>query len=175
MTEQLQQPEGRRIKVVDPDDDYLAVDIQAANRRFAGTAPIYAGLDELSKFANQIRGFPANIQDERMYEFGSPAPSVAGGYCRLRFQCDDHAGHVLIAIVVENDDDRYRPGKSKLNFRAEPAAIDRFVERLREVELERSGEAVLTAVARTAKGRGKQLSPGQTLLAGSDPGMYDRL
>lgn len=147
MTEQWQQPQGLRIKVVDPDDDYLGIDIQAANKRFAGTARIYAGLDELSKFANQIRGFPANIQDERTYEFGSPDPSIAGGYCKLRFQCVDQAGHVVIAIVIEDDGDRYPPGKAELNFGAEPAGVDRFVERLREVELERSGEAVLTAVA----------------------------
>ena len=54
---------------------------------------------------------------------------------------------MLIAIVVEDDDGRYPPGKAELNFGAEPAEIDRFVKRLREVELERSGEAVLIAVA----------------------------
>jgi hypothetical protein len=147
MTEQWQQPQGLSIKVVDPDDDYLGIDIQAANKRFAGTARIYAGRDELSEFANQISGFPANVQDERTYEFGSPDPSMAGGYCKLRFQCVDQAGHVLIVIVVEDDDGRYPPGKAELNFGAEPAGIDRFVKRLREIELERSGEAVLKAVA----------------------------
>ena len=147
MTEQWQQPQGLRIKVVDPDTDYLGIDIHAANERFAGTARIYAGLDELSEFANQIGAFPTNIHDERTYEFGSPDPSMAGGYCKLRFQCVDRAGHVLIAIIVEDDDGRYPPGKAELSFKAEPAEIDRFVERLREIELERSGEAVLTAVA----------------------------
>ena len=147
MTEQWQQPQGLSIKVVDPDDDYLGIDIQAANQRFAGTARIYAGRDELREFANQISGFPANVQDERTYEFGSPDPSVAGGYCKLRFQCVDRAGHVLIVIVIEDDDGRYPPGKAELNFGAEPAGIDRFVKRLREIELERSGEAVLKVVA----------------------------
>ena len=149
MTEQWQQPQGLRIKVVDPDDDHLAsaISIQAANKWVAGTARIYAPLDELSKFANQIRGFPANIQDERAYEFGSPDPSTAGGYCKLRFQCVDRAGHVAIAIVIEDDGDWYSPGKVELNFRAEPAEIDRFIERLRDIELEQSGEAVLAAVS----------------------------
>lgn len=147
MPHQRQQPQGLRIKVVDPDADYLGIDIHAANKRFAGTARIYAGLDELSEFANQISGFPANIQDERTYEFGSPDPSMAGGYCKLSFQFVDQAGHVLIAIVVKDDDGRYPPGKAELNFGAEPAEIDRFVERLREIELERSGEAVLAAGA----------------------------
>lgn len=147
MTEQWQQPQGLSIKIVDPDDDYLGIDIQAANKRFAGTARIYAGLDELSEFANQISGYPANVQDERTYEFGSPNPSMAGGYCKLRFQCVDQAGHVLIVIVIEDDDGRHPPGKAEFNFGAEPAGIDRFVKRLREIELERSGEAVLKAVA----------------------------
>ena len=147
MTGQWQHPEGLRIKVVDPDDDYLGIEIQAANKRFAGTARIYAGLDELSKFGNQIRGFPAKIEDEKTYEFGSRDPSVAGGYCKLCFQCVDRAGHVAIAILVEDDDHRHPPGKAELSFGAEPAEIDRFIERLREIELEQSGEAVLAATA----------------------------
>ena len=151
MTEQRQLTQGLRIMVVDPDDDYLGIDIRAANNRFAGTARIYAGLNELSEFANQIRGFPANIYDERTYEFGTPDPSKAGGYCKLRFQCVDHAGHVVMAIVVEDDDHWYPPGNAELSFGVEAAEIDRFVARLREVEQERSGEAVLVATEESTK------------------------
>jgi len=151
MTEQRPQTQGLRIKVVDPDHDYLGIDIQAANNRFAGTARIYAGLSELSEFADLIRGFPANIYDERTYEFGSPDPSIAGGYCQLRFQCVDHAGHVVIAIVVEGEDHWYPPGNAELSFGVEAAEIDRFVGRLREVEQQRSGEALLTATEESTK------------------------
>jgi hypothetical protein len=151
MTEHRQQIQGLRIQVVDPDDDYLGIDIQAANNRFAGTARIYAGLNELSEFADQIRGFPANIHDERTYEFGSPDPSLAGGYCKLRFQCVDHAGHAVVVIVVEDDGQRYPHGNAELSFGVEAAEIDRFVARLGEVEQERSGEAVLTATEESTK------------------------
>jgi hypothetical protein len=151
MFEQRQQTQGLRLKVVDPDDDYLAVEIQATNNRFAGTARIYADLNELSEFANQIMDFPANIQDERTHEFGSRDPSIAGGYCRLHFRCVDRAGHVVITIVIEDDHHLYPPGNAELAFGVEPAAIDRFVTGLREVEQERSGEAVLAAKEESAK------------------------
>ncbi len=99
-----QQVQGLRIKVVDPDDDYLGVDIQAANPRYDGSARIFAGLHELSAFANQIGGFPASIQDERVYEFGSRDRSIAGGYCKLHLRCVDRTGHAVIEIVIEDDE-----------------------------------------------------------------------
>jgi hypothetical protein len=47
---------GLTITIVDPDDDYLGIDMHAANVRFAGSARIYAGLDELSAFRGSDRG-----------------------------------------------------------------------------------------------------------------------
>ena len=60
--------------MVDP-DNYLGIEIRASNES--------SGLDQLSDFADCIAGFPVNAQDQRFYEFGSRAPSIAGGYSRL--------------------------------------------------------------------------------------------
>ena len=38
---------GLSIRVVDPDDDYIGIEIRAVADRFVGTTQIYAGLDEL--------------------------------------------------------------------------------------------------------------------------------
>lgn len=146
MNGQWQQIQGLRIKVVDPDDDYLGIDIQAANPRCAGSARIFAGLHELSTFANQIRGFPASVQDERVYEFGSRDRSIAGGYCKLHLRCVDHAGHPAVEIMVEDDERWYPFGHAELSIKVEAAGIDRFVERLFEIEREKSGEATLPAM-----------------------------
>jgi hypothetical protein len=54
---------GLTIKVVDPDDDYLGIEICASSDRFAGSAQIYAGLQELSELAARIAGFPSNPND----------------------------------------------------------------------------------------------------------------
>jgi hypothetical protein len=85
---------GLTIAIVDVDPDYLGSEIHASNDRFAGTTWIYAGLTELGEFAAQVAVFPSNTQDERNYEFGTPDPGIAGGYCKLSFQCIDRARHV---------------------------------------------------------------------------------
>jgi len=54
---------GLTIRIVDPDDDYLGIEICASNERFSGSARIYSGLDELSAFAAVIAGFPLNAGD----------------------------------------------------------------------------------------------------------------
>jgi hypothetical protein len=68
---------GMIVKLAALDDDYFGFEIYASIDRFAGSAHIYAGLQELSEFATCIAGFPSNPEDERVYEFGSRAPSIA--------------------------------------------------------------------------------------------------
>lgn len=136
---------GLTIMVVDPDDDYLGIEIHACNDRFAGSTWIYAGLDELTEFAAQIAGFPREPQDQRTHEFGSREPWAAGGYCSVRFHCPDGAGHVRVDVALEDDDQRYAPASAQLSFRVEAAGIDRFIETLGKLERERCGEAVLPA------------------------------
>ena len=133
------------IRIVDPDDDYLGVEIHAFNDRFAGSTRIYAGIEELSEFAAHIAGFPAKASDERIYEFGSRKPSVAGGYCSLRFHCLDRSGHAAVEIALEDDDQLYTVGAAQLSFHIAAAAIDRFARALRELQGARSGEATLSS------------------------------
>ncbi len=150
MTQDLSWDQGIRIRAVDPDLDYLGIEIQAASERFAGTARIYAALNELGEFADRIAGFPTDTRDERAFDFGTPGPSFAGGHCKLRFRCIDELGHLVITALVEDDEGHNPPGKAQLSFSVEAAAIDRFVARLREVEQARSGEAVLAATTDSA-------------------------
>ena len=62
---------GLTITVIDPDNDYLGIEIQACTDRYSGTAKIYAGFDELSQFAAEISGFPKHRQALRAHQFGS--------------------------------------------------------------------------------------------------------
>jgi hypothetical protein len=99
--------EGLRIRIVDPDDDYLGIEIQVSNGRFAGSTRIFAGLEQLTEFSAKIAGFPTNPDDERIYEFGSRESKIAGGYGRMRFHCIDHKGHAAIEVILEDDDKYY--------------------------------------------------------------------
>ena len=134
---------GLTIAVVDVDPDYLGVEICASNNRFAGSTRIYAGLSELSEFADRIAGFPSNPQDERNYEFGTRNPGFAGGYCSLHLHCIDGAGHAILDIAFEDDDRLHETAVAKFSFCTLAADIDRFVVRLRKLEQEQSGDASL--------------------------------
>jgi len=136
---------GLRISIVDPDEDYLGIEICVASCRFAGATRIYAGRDELSTFAARIEGFPATAQDEREYEFGSIDPGIAGGFASLRFHCVDGSGHTALEAVLEDDDQWHAPTSAKFAFQIHAADLDRFTRSLREIEHERSGAADLPA------------------------------
>ena len=135
---------GVTITAVDPDEDYLGIEIHTSNDRFAGSTRIYAGLDQLSEFAGKMEGFPRAYEDHRAYEFGTREPSFAGGFCSITVRCLDRAGHVGVDVVVEDDDVRYAPAQAQFSFQTEPGAVDRFIERLRIIERERCGSASLT-------------------------------
>ena len=139
--------QGLRVTVVDPDDDYLGIEIQARNDRFAGSTRIYAGRNELGEFADRIAGFPSHPGDERAYEFGSLNPKVAGGYSSLRFRTIDGAGRSVLDVRLEDDGSQYAPAAATFSFHVEAAAIDLFIQQLRAVGKRRSGEAVLETPA----------------------------
>ena len=129
------------IVAVDPDPDYLGIEIFASSRRFSGTTRIYAGLDELSRFAGAIEGFPTSREDERRHVFGTQDKGIAGGYCSVRFRCRDTVCHSVVEFEFEDDDAYYSEGAARFSFSVEPAEIDAFVRQLRLVEQTRSGEA----------------------------------
>lgn len=138
-------PTGLTITAVDPDDDYLGIEIAASNQRFAGAAWIYAGVKELSEVAAKMEGLPRSYEDRRVYEFGTRDPGFSGGFVRITIGPVDRAGHLVVDVVLEDDDSRYARGHAEFSFQTEAAALDQFVESLRTVERNRSGSASLVA------------------------------
>jgi hypothetical protein len=137
---------GLSITIVDPDDDYTGIEIQACNELFSGTTRVYAGLKELSDFAERLVGFPSDHLDKRSHEFGSRTLGTAGGYCSLQFRCLDRAGHVALHVDLEEEKYVGWPHSSaQMSLQIEVAAIDRFIEALRPLDRERRGSAVLAS------------------------------
>lgn len=134
---------GLNIKVVDPDQDYLGVEVTAFNGRFSCSSRIFAGLEELGEIADALAGFPSSISDMRDVQLGNVDPKYAGGYVRLSFATTDTPGHASVAIECADDGDMYLSGSAAFEFPVEPAGIDRFVTALRAVESHRSGSAKL--------------------------------
>jgi hypothetical protein len=138
---------GLRISIIDPDEDYLGIEVAAASGRFAGTIRIYAGLNEISIFASRIAGFPTTAEDRRNYEFGSTDPRVAGGFALLRFHCVEGSGHQTLELIIEDDQQLPDIASARFAFQIGAVDLDRFVARLRHIERDRSGEATLPATA----------------------------
>jgi hypothetical protein len=67
----------------------------------------------------------------------------AGGYSSLRFHTTDKFGHAALEIELEDDDQFYEPATTRMSFKIEAANIDRFVQKLRNLEKNKSGEATL--------------------------------
>jgi hypothetical protein len=136
---------GLSIHVVELDEDYFGIDVRAASDRFAGTARIYAGLDQLGQFARVVEGFPVGPDDRRDYEFGTRDSGYAGGFVAIILRCVDRAGHAELAVVIEDDAQFHAKASAELSFAVEAAELDRFAAALREVERERRGNATLVA------------------------------
>ncbi len=134
---------GLTITAFDPDEDYLGIEVAASNDSFAGSAWIYAGVEELSEVAAKLDGFPRSFDDRRAHEFGNRDPAFAGGFVSITVRCLDRAGHLAVDLVLEDDAGRYPRAHAAFGFQTVPAALDRFIESLRRVERDRYGVASL--------------------------------
>lgn len=132
-----------KIRVIDPDPDYLGIEISASSDRFAGTSRIYAANDELSELCDEIEGFPKTIDDERRHLFGAREIGYAGGFCELKFFCADGSGHTAIRIEIGDDNARHSDATARFTVPALPAEIDSWVVALKRLESNRAGEATL--------------------------------
>jgi hypothetical protein len=134
---------GLEIRVVDPDDDYLGIEVSVATDRFAGSARIFAGLNQLSELADSLRGFPSSPADKRRFELGTRKPGYAGGFVSLSFYCRDGAGHSEVAVEIDDDVQYYAKASACFSFAFEPAALDQFLAVLSILERTKSGHATL--------------------------------
>lgn len=62
---------GLVFTVVDPDNDYLGIEIYAFNGRFSGATRIFSSEDQLLEFSKKLIGFPSKIPNDVSYEFGN--------------------------------------------------------------------------------------------------------
>jgi hypothetical protein len=137
---------GLRITILDQDPEYLGLEVAAASARFAGTTKIYADLGVLKEFANEIAGFPRDASDRRSFDFGVHDERYAGGHMRLSLRCLDGSGRAEIDVAVQDDRQANPDSVARFRFAVEPAELDRFVQRLRDLEESHNGQAFLAAV-----------------------------
>jgi hypothetical protein len=113
------------------DADIVELRITINNGRFSGSPDVYVATGQLTEAADALAGFPTHPQDTRDYTFGTFGSEFAGGAVRLQFYCRDLAGHPSI------EDDHSKLGyaqRAEVVLDFDPAALDRFLTELREVE-----------------------------------------
>jgi hypothetical protein len=127
---------GLAIEVAWFDEHMLELRLSVSNGKFAGETSFYAALDEPKKFAARIEGFPNAANDSREHEFGGTGLSEYGG-AKVRLACKDGSGHLTVRVdVVADLGPQLGVDSASVHFDALPAAIDRFVEELRNMGVE---------------------------------------
>lgn len=137
---------GIVIEVVETDPDYTGIAIRVWNERFCGSTFIFAGLDELSRFADAIAGFPSDLAEHyRSFEFGRlRGMRFAGGYCRFDLVDMQPAQGAAAHVYIQDDTQRFSEATASFVVPVEAAALDRFVSALKQIEKARAGRAVLS-------------------------------
>jgi len=127
------------------DNDLVELRVTVNNGRFSGSANLYIAVAETSAIIETLKGFPTNSQDTREYTLGTFGPSF-GGAVHLHFFCKDRAGHCTLKATIEDDFDTYPiTQQSVVLLDFEPAALDRFLAALPDLERNRAGTAELLA------------------------------
>jgi hypothetical protein len=129
--------DGIRLEVIwfDEVEDLLEVLFSCSNGYFSGRAEIYLSRTHLSKLAEVIRGFPSGMGDSRYFELGTFNPEHADGGARLRFFCNDAAGHCVAEVQLRGDacSGLGEMESVALRIPIQAAAVDDFVRQLRNV------------------------------------------
>jgi hypothetical protein len=127
------------------DTDVVELKVSAWNGTFAGSTCLYIGQGDLANIATQLAGFTVDLKDQRELTFGAFGPKFAGGAMTLGFSCVDGAGHCRLRLIIEADYDVQAPVAQRVEMLCafEPAALDHFVQQMRELNSSLTGSAVL--------------------------------
>jgi hypothetical protein len=129
------------------DEQLIQIEVTASNGRYAGVTTFYTNSDgqELINFSKKLQGFPQNIDQEIMQEFGftqeelkvfekeSSGLKTISSYVGLTFFCIGKLGHAAISIKLIEDNWSEREearGKVSFELQFDPASLDLFVQEL---------------------------------------------
>ena len=127
------------------DTDIVELRVSAWNGSFGGATCLYVGQGDLADTATLLAGFPVGLKDQREAMFGALGPKSAGGAMSLKFACIDGAGHCQLHVTIEADYDRVDLPVQRVEMLCafEPAALDQFLEQMRELNSSLTGSALL--------------------------------
>lgn len=124
---------------------YAYLKISASNGVFMGTTLVTVNSDATLQLAEKIRGFPNNIDDEREFDLGTVRDDENGA--RLLFHCIDRQGHAAVRVTIQSSQ-WFSPalGNATFPIPIEPAAIDRFIQELKQMTEKPGSRAYLIGI-----------------------------
>jgi hypothetical protein len=143
-TRQFAREVGFELDVIWQDQDLLEVRVSAWNGSFGGVTALYVGNGQLEEIAKVLSGFPKDPSDVREIDLGKFGREFAGGAASMKFYCADKAGHAYLKSKIESDSESAGVVQcAVISIPIEAAAVDSFVEALRQMERDRAGSALL--------------------------------
>ena len=126
------------------DEHMIELYVEARSATFAGATSVYQNFGSLRGAAQRLAGFPRSPADRRELEWGSRTSKRRTGWARLSFFCGDLPGHAFVRVELEAERD---PGGESVTLLIpiEAAAVDRFVQALRDGDETDSEPMVLEA------------------------------
>jgi hypothetical protein len=141
---------GLQLKYLWHDLDVLELEVSASTGKFSGTAETYISIGGLAEAADALNGFPRDLSDVRELKFGEFGRVSAGGCASLHFFCKNSAGHAVVEVRIESEDESNTgsqwnlPEQNAHSFgEIEASAVDDFVAELRLLDVNKSGIASL--------------------------------
>ncbi|MCI0349663.1 MAG: hypothetical protein L0Z53_09585 [Acidobacteriales bacterium] len=140
---------GLRVGVRWHDADVLHLSVSAWNGAFGGTANVYVNRYGLDEIATKLEGFPRDPRDTRAFELGATRFKEADGGLSVTAYCTDNSGHPCLKLRIVSEYGPNGPVESaQLVLSVEAAAVDQFVEELRQLQSKLDGMATLRAEKR---------------------------
>jgi hypothetical protein len=125
------------------DNDAVLFHVRACNAAFSGETSLYLAHNELAELAETLSSLPRNATDHRAVELGAFSSSHAGGGIVMNFSCLDAVAHAAVDMKLRTQDcSAFGELQSvALRIPIEAAAVDNFVNQLRQVKIA-SGETI---------------------------------
>lgn len=115
---------GIEISIVYTHVHLIELQISASNVAFAAQVNTYVNHEVPTRFAKELKGFPAGVDDVRRIEVGANT--------NFTFSMVDGLGHSIVAVAIADDvvGPNSLTGKAAFNILVNPAEIDEFVAQL---------------------------------------------
>ena len=109
----------------DIEDNTPHVEIFVEDDGYAARQDTYAARVEFAQFGRALQRFPETVQQEVIFENGSPSPKWSC-HILLRAFVADSSGHTVLEVRLSNNGAGQHHASAHFHIRCEAAALNRF-------------------------------------------------